>query len=165
MTIISSLCSQFKADFQETPKNKIFRCQIGRSPLSIPSKLMQCWCLFLEVKSGDRIFHLFSRKLLRKGASCTYTVSFYLGCCIVVLLLFTFQVSWRNGCLQGLTADRVVACVSTQSLSFIELLKYKNTKWQKCTNVKIQKVEMLHIKDTMEFKQNCFKSAWTFQFF
>ena len=89
----------------------------------------------------------------------------FLGCCIVVLLLFTFQLSWRNGCLEGLTADRVVACVSTQSLSFIELLKYKNTKLQKCTNVKIQKVEMLHIKDTMEFKQNCFKSAWTFQFF
>ena len=48
----------------------------------------------------------------------------FLGCCIVVLLLFTFQLSWRNGCLEGLTADRVVACVSTQSLSFIELLKY-----------------------------------------
>ena len=88
----------------------------------------------------------------------------FLGCCIVVLLLFTFQLSWRNGCLEGLTADRMVACVSTQSLSFIQLLKYKNTKLHNAQIYKY-KVEMLHTKDTMEFKQNCFKSAWTFQFF
>lgn len=163
MTIISSLCSQFKADSQETPKNMIFRCQNSRSPLSIPSKLIGTRCnvdVYISKSNQATGFSICSRESCWERVLLVHTpwVFRLLHCCIVIVYISIVLEKRMFGRVDGWQGGGLCKHTISQLYWATKILKYKNTKLQKCTNVKIQKVEMLHVKDTMEFEQKSGKS-------